>query len=109
MSAPNKEWLVQIPDKPNALQNRLHARPAHLKNLTPRIEAGQVVFGGAMLSKQPVEGESPDMVGSVMLVKAESEEEVKELLKNDEYTKQGAWDVENAKIIPFRCAVRTAM
>ncbi|KAJ9651423.1 hypothetical protein H2198_009307 [Neophaeococcomyces mojaviensis] len=109
MSSSQKEWLVQIPDKPNALQNRLGARPDHLKNLKPRIEAGQVVFGGATLSKHPAESETPDMTGSVMLIKAETKEEVIELLKADEYTKQGAWDVDNAKITAFRCAVRTAM
>lgn len=100
---------MQIPDKPNALQNRLGARPAHLTNLKPRIEAGQVVFGGATLSSHPAEGEGPDMTGSVMLIKADTKEEVVEFLKNDEYTKQGAWDVANATITPFRCAVRTAL
>ena len=103
------EWLVTVPDKPSALQNRLAARPAHLANLKPRIESGQVVFGGAMLGKQPGEGESPAMEGSVMLIKADTEEDVRELLRIDEYTKQGAWDVEKATIIPFKCAVRTAL
>lgn len=103
------EWLVTVPDKPSALQNRLAARPAHLANLKPRIESGQVVFGGAMLGKQPQEGETPAMEGSVMLFKTNSEEEVWEMLRNDEYAKQGAWDVEKATVIPFRCAVRTAL
>lgn len=66
-------------------------------------------MGGAMLSEQPSVGGTPDMTGSVMLIKADTREEILELLKNDEYTKQGAWDVDNAKIIPFKCAVRTAM
>lgn len=108
MSA-QREWLVTIPDHPNALDKRMAARPAHLNNLKPRIDAGQVVFGGAMLAKQPAEGESPQMVGSVMLVKADSEEEVRKLLEGDEYTKGGAWDVAKATIQPFKCAVRTAL
>lgn len=61
------------------------------------------------MSEQPAADGTPDMVGSVMLVKASSREEVVELLKNDEYTKQGAWDVEKATITPFKCAVRTAL
>lgn len=109
MSTSQFEWLCQIPDKPNALQKRLKARPAHLENLNPRIQAGQVVFGGAMLSEQPAVDGTPDMVGSVMLIKASSRDEVVELLKNDEYTKQGAWDIEKATITPFKCAVRTAL
>ena len=103
------EWLVHIPDHPGALSKRLAVRPKHLEKITPRVKAGEVVFGGATLSKQPEEGESPDMTGSFMLMKAESEEEVREFLEADEYTKGGAWDVKNAKIWPFRSAVRTSM
>jgi len=108
-SAPLYEWLVHIPDFPGALDKRLAVRPEHLANVTPAIEAGKVVFGGAVLSKQPAEGEAPDMIGSFMLIKAESEEKVREWVENDVYTKGGAWDAKNAKIYPFRCAVRTAM
>ncbi|KAK7903039.1 hypothetical protein LTR67_001056 [Exophiala xenobiotica] len=108
-STPTKEWLVHVPDFPGALDKRLAARPTHLGNLKPAIEAGKVVFGGATLSKQPAEGDAPDMTGSVMLIKADSEEEVRKTLEEDPYTKGGAWDVKNAKIWPFRCAVRTAL
>ncbi|OAL32796.1 hypothetical protein AYO20_07753 [Fonsecaea nubica] len=106
---PTNEWLVIVPDHPNALDKRLAVRPQHLSALTPKIEAGIVVFGGATLSKHPAEGETPDMTGSAMLIKANTEQEVKELLANDAYTKGGAWDVSKAQIFPFRCAVRTAM
>ncbi len=98
------EYLVQIPDIPNTLEKRLAVRPQHLKDVTPKIEAGQMVFGGAMLSKQPKEGEQPDMTGSVMIVKADSEQEVKDMLENDVYAKAGAWDVQNAKIWNFKTA-----
>ena len=108
-STPTKEWLVQIPDHPNALEKRLAVRQKHLDNLKPKIDAGIVVFGGATLSKHPNEGGSPDMTGSVMLIKANSEEEVREFLENDQYTKGGAWNPKEAKIYPFRCAVRTAL
>jgi uncharacterized protein YciI len=108
-STPTKEWLIHIPDHPNSLQKRLAVRPQHLEAVKPKIAAGTVVFGGAVLSKHPAEGETPDMTGSFMLMKAESEEEVKKALEGDAYTKGGAWDVANAKIWPFRTAVRTAL
>jgi uncharacterized protein YciI len=108
-SAPTKEWLVQIPDHPNALEKRLAVRADHLNGLKPKIDAGIVVFGGATLSKQPSEGEGPDMTGSVMLIKANTEEEVREFLENDPYTKGGAWNPKEAKIWPFKCAVRSAL
>jgi uncharacterized protein len=103
------EFLVQIPDMPNALNKRLGIRPTHLANLKPHIDSGKVVFGGATLSKPVSGGEAPDMTGSVMLIKAESQEEVVKFLEGDAYAKGGAWDVKNAKITPFRCAIRTAM
>ena len=108
-STPTNEWLVHIPDHPNALDKRLAVRQTHLSNLKPKIEAGIVVFGGATLSKHPSEGEGPDMTGSVMLIKANTEQEVREFLENDAYTKGGAWNLKEANVWPFRCAVRTAL
>lgn len=108
--APYKyDFLVTIFDHPGGLPKRIAARPAHLAKLKPRIESGQVVFGGAILSKQPGEGESPDMTGSVMLIKANSEEEVREIVLDDEYAKQGLWNLDAIEIRAFRCAVRTAL
>ena len=100
------EYLVQIPDFPNSLDKRLAVRPQHLKDITPKLQAGKIVLGGAMLSKQPKEGEAPDMTGSVMIIKADSEEEVRGMIENDVYTKGGAWDVENMKVWCFKTAVR---
>ena len=45
------------------------------------------MFGGATLAKQPADGEAPDMTGSCMLIKANSEEDVKALISADEYAK----------------------
>jgi hypothetical protein len=103
------EYLVQIPDFPNALDKRLAVRPQHLKDVTPKVNAGKVVMGGATLSKQPAEGEQPDMTGSVMIIKADSEQEVRDQIEADVYTKGGAWDVKNAKIWAFKSAIRTAL
>jgi hypothetical protein len=58
------EYLVTIPDHPNSLDKRLAARPKHLANLKPHIDSGKVVFGGAMLSRHPEEGEGADMTVS---------------------------------------------
>ncbi|ETN42384.1 uncharacterized protein HMPREF1541_01538 [Cyphellophora europaea CBS 101466] len=109
MSQYKYEYLVTVPDVPNAPEKRLAARPTHLANLKPRIESGQIVFGGATLAQQPADGGAPEMTGSVMLIKANSEQEVRELIEGDEYAKAGAWDVGKATITAFRCAVRTAM
>jgi uncharacterized protein YciI len=62
MSSYKYEYLVTVPDHVDGgLQKRLDARPTHLKNLTPRVQSGQVVFGGAFLGSQPEEGGSLDL------------------------------------------------
>jgi uncharacterized protein len=108
-SATKNEYLVILPDHANSLQKRLAVRPKHFAGLTPHIQSGDVVFGGAILSGHPKEGETPDMTGSAMLIKAESEEAVREWIANDAYAKGDVWNLDEAKIYPFRCAVRTAM
>src|SRR2546423_10794585 len=72
-TAKKNEYLVIIPDHANSLQKRLAVRPKHFEGLAPHIASGSVVFGGATLSRQPDEGETLDMNGSAMLIKAEDE------------------------------------
>lgn len=56
-----------------------------------------------MLESHPAEGETPSFKGSMMLVMAENEAEVRALLENDIYAHKGVWDLANAQIIPVRC------
>lgn len=109
ISTTKNEYLVIVPDYANSLQKRLDVRSKHFEGLKPHVESGDVVFGGAMLSKHGAQGETPDMTGSAMLIKAESEEATREWLANDVYAKSGVWNLNEVKIYPFRCAVRTAM
>lgn len=100
------EWLAIIPDHANALSKRMEVRPTHLDQLPPDIAAGQIVFGGAILSAQPTDGQAPPMKGSVILFKDMTEDEVRERIKNDPYTKGGVWDMDAVQIIPFKTAFR---
>lgn len=109
MSTPTKEWLVIAPDKPDSLQKRLAARAKHLERAQPRVQAGNLVLGGAMLGSHPTGDGTPDMKGSVLLYKAESEEEVRNLIENDDYVKGDVWDLEKLQIIPFRSVFRTGL
>jgi hypothetical protein len=59
------------------------------------------------MSKPPVDGETPPLIGSAMLAYAETKEEVIEKLKNDIYTKEGVWDWDKVQIWPFRSAIRS--
>lgn len=55
-----------------------------------------------MLEEHPAEGATgpPKMKGSAMVVVAESEKEVKEIIEADIYAKSGVWDAEKAQIWP---------
>lgn len=66
------------------------------------INSGKICFFGVTLEKH--QGGSSDSVinGSVVLFKAESEEQVWELLRGDAYAKGGAWDLEKASVWAFK-------
>jgi len=76
-------------------------RPDHLKNLTPKVAAGQFSFGGAMLAEPEVEGQPPQINGSTMLAHAATREEVLEMLKADVYAPE-VWDMERLVVVPFK-------
>ena len=80
----------------------------HLEGVLPLHERNKIIWGGAMFSHPPADGEDPPpMVGSALLVYASSKEEVLELLKNDIYSKNDVWNLEKMQIWPFRSAVRS--
>ncbi|GAB7345479.1 hypothetical protein MBLNU457_3805t2 [Dothideomycetes sp. NU457] len=103
------EWLVILPDRPNALADRMKVRPDHLENLKPQIDAGFWVMGGATLDSPPQEGQGLAINGSVMMALASSKEEVLERVKTDVYATTGVWDMDKVQVIPFKSAVRKAL
>ncbi|KAG2420649.1 hypothetical protein HFD88_000262 [Aspergillus terreus] len=107
--APKNEYLCILPDKPGALQKRLEVRPQHLEGVKPLVENGSVVVGGAMFDEHPAAGQTPSFKGSMLMVVAESKEEVMELIRKDIYSTSGVWDLENCQVIPFKSAVRVGL
>lgn len=53
-----------------------------------------------MFNEHPKEGETPSFKGSALMVVAEDEQQVRRLLEEDVYSKNGVWDLENTQIIP---------
>ncbi|KAL2152698.1 hypothetical protein VTH82DRAFT_5882 [Thermothelomyces myriococcoides] len=107
--APKKfEWLVVVPDFPGAHEKRLAVRPQHFAGLGPFKESGTYQMGGAVLNEVPTSSDPKDFsfAGSTIVIVASSREEIKEILRQDVYAKEGVWDVENAQIWPFLCAFR---
>ena len=82
---------------PDALARRMAARPAHLANVTPLVEAGQIIAGGAMLD------DAGRMIGSVTIAEFADRAALDHWLATDPYVVQGVW--QTIDIQPFRLAV----
>lgn len=96
-----KLFTCIIPDFPNVLSKRLAVREQHIANAKALNAKGIVVAGGGYADEHPSkEGQAFDFKGSIITFKAETLEEVKNILQNDIYTKNGVWDLENVKIYP---------
>jgi len=71
--------------------------------LSPNVNQGKILMGGAIFDPQPSSSSSDssrgDITGSAMLFAFDTREEVVELLKSDIYAKNGVWDVENVKLL----------
>ncbi|QHV99620.1 MULTISPECIES: YciI family protein [Spirosoma] len=80
----------------DALDRRMATRPAHLDYVRELKAKGQFVLGGALLD--PV----GQMIGSMLLLDLETEEQLADYLKSDPYIVQGVWDKVDVK--PFRRA-----
>ncbi|KAJ2793438.1 hypothetical protein H4R20_006540 [Coemansia guatemalensis] len=92
-------FLVLIDDHTDAdaLSRRMSIRQAHLAEATRRRQAGILVSGGALLDSH----ERRTMVGSSLIIRAESEQQVLELLRADPYAVAGAWNLDTARIYPY--------
>ncbi|SJX60052.1 uncharacterized protein (C-terminal fragment), partial [Sporisorium reilianum f. sp. reilianum] len=85
---------------------RFEVRERHLEQAQNGKRAGRIELGGALLRKDFHEidqelGPGPHMAGSVLVVLAESLEDVRARVMQDEYTQGAVWDVERIKIYPF--------
>ena len=93
-----KQYLVTAYDytKEDSLQNRMNTRPHHLDGARALKETGNFVIGGAMLN------EDGKMIGSVMILQFETEEELQAWQKSEPYITQGVWETVDIK--PFKVA-----
>ncbi|HVW97702.1 MAG TPA: YciI family protein [Mucilaginibacter sp.] len=94
-----KQYLITGYDftDPEALNRRMKARPDHLAKGAEMRKSGNYLFGGAILSDESV------MIGSVMVLQFETEEELDTWKLEEPYIIQGVW--ESVDIKPFKAAV----
>jgi uncharacterized protein len=79
-----------------AFDRRKTVRPIHLQGAKKLKENNNFILGGAMLN------DDGNMVGSVMIVQFETEEELNEWMKHEPYITEGVWKTIELK--PFRVA-----
>jgi hypothetical protein len=83
---------------PEARARRLAARPAHLTNVAPMTEAGQMMIGGAIID------DAGEMIGSTCIVSFESRTELDQWLATDPYVTGQVW--QKIEVHPMRVAVQ---
>jgi len=91
-----KAFFCYMPDLPDAAARRAHIRPKHKAVADKRRAAGEIRLGGAILDKDG------NMVGSGMVLRAESEEAAWAVIKADHYWSSNVWDKEKIIVRPFR-------
>lgn len=108
-SAPRlNRYIVIAEDFADAGANarRFEVRERHLEQAQAGKRVGRIELGGALLRKDFSEideelGPGPHMAGSVLVVLAESIEDVRARVARDEYAQGNVWDLERVKIFPF--------
>lgn len=70
----------------------------HKKGVKLLIESGVISLGGPTLVSHPLVGE-PQINGSVLLLNADTQEEILEIVRQDIYTTSGVWDLQNVRRI----------
>ncbi|MDB5112588.1 MAG: hypothetical protein JWR67_3702 [Mucilaginibacter sp.] len=93
-----KQYLITGYDYTDegALDRRMGVRPHHLDAAKELKEKGNYLMGGAILN------EESQMIGSVMVLQFETEEELEAWKKSEPYITQKIW--ESVDIKPFKVA-----
>jgi uncharacterized protein YciI len=94
-----KQYLVTGYDYTDAeaLQRRLAVRPHHLDGAKALKASGNYILGGALLNDEG------NMIGSVMVLQFETEEELEAWKQNEPYITQKVW--ESVDVKPYKVAV----
>ncbi|PWN23462.1 hypothetical protein BCV69DRAFT_279412 [Microstroma glucosiphilum] len=104
-------YLIVAQDAPDALSTRLSVREEHLAGAKEGHENGRITLGGALLSKdhgQAGEGKEKvkSIIGSVLVVMAESQEEARKAVEKDVYSTSGVFA--KVDVWPFMPALHHA-
>jgi len=93
------QWVVIAYDGEDAgaLDRRMSVREAHLRNVAPMVEKGELLLGGAILD------DAGKMAGSVAILDFPDQAAFDQWLHNDPYVTGKVW--QKIEVKPFRTAV----
>ena len=98
----NQEYLVILPDRPNALSTRLAQHAPHFEAAKPDVASGFFKVAGKIYAEPFVEGEAHKIAGTFLIVRARRREDVERRLKEDLFYEHGVWDWEGLQIYPCK-------
>lgn len=105
--ASKREWFLEVPINPGTLEKRLALRGQHIADAMPKVEAGIITLAASILSKPTEDGDNKDMIKAIATVVAKTEEEARNILVDDVYTREGIWDSDKIQVYPLRTGIRT--
>ena len=90
-------YVVEVSYTADAAEKRPAARPEHLERIARLMDEGRLVVAGGFL----------DFSSSLLFVRAASEAEAIELIRDDVYCRAGVWS-DDIRARPFGRVVRDA-
>lgn len=94
------EWCVVVMDKSDA--DRAKHGPKHIVGIKHLIDSGIVLSGGQIND----ESSPPKAVGSHIQIRADTKQDVIDLLRKDPFSQNGVWNVDEAIIYRLDCVYR---
>jgi len=89
-------YVIHAYDYPNSFDKRMATRSDHLDYVRKLKANGQFILGGALLD------EAGQMMGSMLMLTLDTDDQLQEYLRTDPYIVQGVWEKIDVK--PFRQA-----
>ncbi|KAL0956197.1 hypothetical protein HGRIS_002354 [Hohenbuehelia grisea] len=98
-------FMIYAPDctDSSAVERRFSVRPKHLEGVAPLIANRTIKVAGMFVTPESIlpGATTKTPKGSLLIVEAETIDDVHKMIKNDIYYTSKAWDPEQLVILPF--------
>ena len=93
-------YFIHAHDKPDSLEKRLEARPAHLERLNALKDQGRLLIAGPLPAIDAEDPGPAGFTGSMVVVNFESLEEARAWADADPYFDAGVYD--HVDVYPYK-------